>query len=156
MIEELLKIDRDIFVFFNSMGSETFDAFWLLITKKTSWIPVFALILYLVFKHLGWRHALLIIVIIALLLTVTDQTTNLFKKFFQRLRPGNNPELAQVMRIVQKRNSYSFFWSCRQLNVGCFIPVSGDETLSEIHGIDLHLAVGFCLQQDLLRVALSL
>lgn len=109
MLEELLKLDQQLFVFLNGLGSATYDSFWLLITKKTSWIPVFAIILYLVFKHLGWRHALLILVIVAAVLTVCDQTTNLVKNSIQRLRPGNNPELEHVMRIVQKRNSYSFF-----------------------------------------------
>lgn len=108
MLEKLLEIDRDIFVFLNSLGSETFDGFWLFITKQFNWIPVFAIILYLLFKRLGWRHAVLVILLIALLLTLTDQTTNLFKKGFQRLRPGNDPEIAGFIRAVQTRNSFSF------------------------------------------------
>jgi undecaprenyl-diphosphatase len=109
MIEKILKLDQDLFVFLNGLGSETFDGFWLLITKQISWIPVFLIIGYLVFKHLGWRHAVLVLITIAALLTVTDQTTNLVKGYFHRIRPGNNPELAHIMRIVQSRNSFSFF-----------------------------------------------
>ncbi|NMH27503.1 phosphatase PAP2 family protein [Flavobacterium silvaticum] len=108
MLEKLLEIDREVFLWLNNLGSETFDPLWLLITKFTSWIPIFAIILYLTFKRLGWRHAVLIIVCIALLLLLTDQTTNLFKYTVQRLRPGNNPELAKLMRIVQTRKSFSF------------------------------------------------
>ena len=108
MLQKLLEIDRDVFIFLNSLGSENFDGFWLFITKQFNWIPVFAIILYLTFKRLGWRHALLIIILIALLITLTDQTTNLFKKGFERLRPGNNPEIAGFIRAVQTRNSFSF------------------------------------------------
>jgi undecaprenyl-diphosphatase len=41
--------------------------------------------------------------------TITDQTTNLFKNGFQRLRPCNNPDIKSIIRIVQSRSSYSFF-----------------------------------------------
>lgn len=108
MLEKLLELDRDLFIWLNSMGSEPFDGMWLLITRFTSWIPIFALILYFTFKRLGWRHALLVIGCITLLLIVTDQTTNLFKYTFQRLRPGNNPDIADLIRAVQKRKSFSF------------------------------------------------
>jgi undecaprenyl-diphosphatase len=46
---------------------------------------------------------------ISLLLIVTDQTTNLFKVTFQRLRPCNNPEINTIIRLVKPSNSFSFF-----------------------------------------------
>lgn len=109
MVETLLQLDKDLFVFLNGLGSEPYDGFWLFITKQINWIPVFLIFCYLVFKNLGWRHAILVFVIMGLLMTVSDQTINLVKGYFQRARPGNNPELEHLMRIVQKRNSYSFF-----------------------------------------------
>jgi len=108
MLETLLEIDRDVFVYLNSLGSDNWDGFWLFITKQFNWAPIFAIVLYLVFKRLGWKHALLITMVIALLITLTDQTTNLIKNTFQRLRPGSDPELAEFIRAVQKRNSFSF------------------------------------------------
>lgn len=109
MIEKILEIDQRLFVFLNGLGSETFDGFWLWITNQFAWIPVFIIILYLVFKHLGWRHAVLIVLVIAALITLTDQTTNIFKKGFERLRPVNNSEIADLIRAVQTRSSFSFF-----------------------------------------------
>ncbi|MBD3583256.1 phosphatase PAP2 family protein [Flavobacterium selenitireducens] len=108
MIDKLIELDQQLFIWLNSFGSETFDGLWLIITKFTSWIPIFAIILYLTFKRLGWKHALLIIGCIALLLTITDQTTNLFKNGFQRLRPGSDPEIVEFIRAVIKRKSFSF------------------------------------------------
>ncbi|RZJ75021.1 MAG: phosphatase PAP2 family protein [Flavobacterium sp.] len=108
MLEWLLKVDRDVFVYLNSLGSEQFDGFWLFITKQVNWVPIFAIVLYLTFKRLGWRHAVLIILIIALLLTITDQTTNLIKNSFRRLRPGSDPDLIDYMRAVITRKSFSF------------------------------------------------
>lgn len=108
MLEWLLELDRDVFLYLNSLGSEPFDNLWLFLTRQINWVPVFAIIFYLTFKRLGWRHAVLIIIMIALLLTITDQSTNFIKNSFQRLRPGNNPDLAELMRIVQRRKSFSF------------------------------------------------
>jgi len=108
MLEKLQQLDRTVFVFLNGLGSETFDPLWENITRFYSWIPIFAIILYLTFKRLGWRHAVLIIGMITVLLLLTDQTTNLIKNSIQRLRPGNNPEIADLIRAVQRRKSFSF------------------------------------------------
>jgi len=108
MLEKLQQLDRQVFIYLNGLGSETFDPMWEIITKQTSWIPIFAIILYLTFKRLGAKHAFLIIGMITVLLLITDQTTNLIKFTVQRLRPGNNPELAGLIRSVQNRKSFSF------------------------------------------------
>lgn len=108
MLEKILEIDTELFIFLNNLGSERYDEFWLWITNQFAWIPVFMIILYLLFKNLGWRHALLIGFMIALLITLTDQTSNIIKGSVQRLRPGNNPDLNGLFRTVQSRNSFSY------------------------------------------------
>jgi len=108
MLERLIELDRDVFIYLNSLGTEFFDPFWLFITKQVNWLPIFAIIAYLTFKRLGWRHALLVVGMVAVLIAFTDQTTNLFKNSFQRLRPGNNPEIAGIIRAIQHRKSFSF------------------------------------------------
>jgi undecaprenyl-diphosphatase len=108
MIDKILQLDRQIFVYLNSLGSEKYDGLWLFITSQFNWFPIFLLIGYLLFKNLGWRHTLMVIIIISFLIALTDQTTNLFKNGFQRLRPGNDPDLAQLIRAIQIRKSFSF------------------------------------------------
>jgi undecaprenyl-diphosphatase len=109
MLEKILSLDTRLFVFLNGLGSETYDGLWLFITKQSNWIPLFLLLAYLLFKKLGAKQTLYMLLFIALLLTITDQTCNLFKNGFQRLRPCNNPEIKSFIRIVQVRNSFSFF-----------------------------------------------
>ncbi|MDI1257163.1 MAG: phosphatase PAP2 family protein [Flavobacterium sp.] len=109
MLDYLLHLDRDVFIYLNSLGSERFDGLWLFITKQINWIPFFLIIAYLVFKHLGWRHAVMIILLMALLITLTDQTTNHFFKYrFMRLRPGSDPSLDGIIRAVKTSSSFSF------------------------------------------------
>lgn len=109
MLEKILSIDTELFVFLNSLGSERYDGLWLIITKQTSWIPLFILLLYLIFKKLGTKQTLYLVLFVTLLLIFTDQITNLFKNGFQRLRPCNNPEINSFIRVVLSRKSYSFF-----------------------------------------------
>lgn len=109
MLEKILAIDKEWLIYLNNLGSETYDGFWLLITKQINWVPLFILLGYLIFKKLGTKNALYVLLFMVLLLTVTDQVTNLFKNGFQRLRPCNDPEVHSFIRLVQIRNSYSFF-----------------------------------------------
>ena len=109
MVEKLLSLDTKLFVFLNGLGSETYDGLWLFITKQSNWIPLFLLLLYVIYKKLGAKQTLYLLLFVAVLVTFTDQTTNLFKNGFQRLRPCNNPEINSFIRIVQVRNSFSFF-----------------------------------------------
>ncbi len=109
MMEFLLNLDREVLIFLNNLGNESWDGFWLWITKQINWIPIFLIILYLVFKHYGWRHSVLIIIMISLLILITDQTTNhLFKFRFERLRPGSDPTLYGLIRAVHTSKTFSF------------------------------------------------
>ena len=109
MLEKLLQLDVQLLVFLNSLGSTTYDGLWLFITKQSNWTPFFLVLLYLVFKKIGVKSTLYLLLFVTLLLVVTDQTTNLFKVTFQRLRPCNNPEINSIIRLVKASNSFSFF-----------------------------------------------
>lgn len=110
MIEKLIQLDKDLLVFLNGLGSEQFDPFWLFITRQLHLTPFFLVILYLVYKKLGnWKNFLIVIISIALLLTFTDQFTNFIKNTFERLRPCNDPQIKDVIRIVKHSNTFSYF-----------------------------------------------
>lgn len=109
MLEKIQEIDTRLLVYLNSLGSETFDPLWLIITKQVYWTPFFLFLFFLIYKKIGIKQTLYVLLFIAVLIAFTDQTTNLFKNTFQRLRPCNNPEINTIIRIVQSRSSYSFF-----------------------------------------------
>ena len=109
MLERLQDLDTRALLWLNSLGSETFDPLWIFITNQINWIPVFLIIAWLAFKRLGWRHALLVLFCIAILVTFTDQTSNFIKNHVHRLRPQNNSAIAAIVRAPQHRSSFSFF-----------------------------------------------
>lgn len=108
-MEQIIQLDKKVFVFLNGLGSESFDGFWLFITKQLYWAPFFVFIFYLLYKKLGWKHLLLIVVSIAIMITFTDQFTNLVKNSVQRLRPCNDLEIKDIIRIVKSSDTFSYF-----------------------------------------------
>lgn len=109
MLEKIIAIDKDLLVFLNGLGSESFDGFWLIITKQVYWTPYFLLVFYLLAKKIGWKNFIIAMVFIAVLILISDQTSNFFKNHFQRLRPCNDLDIKDIIRRVKPSDSYSFF-----------------------------------------------
>lgn len=100
MLETLLEIDREVFLYLNNLGNDRWDWFWLVVSEKWSWIPFYAVLLYLIFKKFGVQGTLIILVSVALLITATDQLANLFKNYFERPRPCRQEGVMEYARIV--------------------------------------------------------
>ena len=107
-IEQIIEKDKELLVFINALGNEQWDGFWLFVTNKFTWIPLYILITFLLFKHYGWKKALTLMLLVALLVTFADQFVNLIKNYFQRLRPNNDPVLKNIIRVVKNSQDYSF------------------------------------------------
>ena len=107
-LENIIQKDRELLIFLNSLGNENWDSFWLIITNQFSWLPVYMLLAVVIFKVYGWKKGLTLLVLVALLITFSDQFVNFIKNFFERLRPNNDPTLNQIIRIVKKSGGYSF------------------------------------------------
>lgn len=102
MLEQLLQYDTELFLYLNNLGNESWDWFWLAYTTKITWIPFYALLLYLMYKQWGKKPILVTIVVVTLMILFTDQITNLFKYGFQRSRPCHVEALISQMRIVRE------------------------------------------------------
>lgn len=108
-MEDFIAKDKELLVYLNNLGSDTFDPFWLFITNQFYLTPVFLFVFYLLWKRVGWKNLGIIILFIALIIMVCDQTTNLFKYGFERLRPVNDLDIKDDLRILITRKSFSFF-----------------------------------------------
>jgi undecaprenyl-diphosphatase len=100
MIEELLKLDTQLFLFLNSLGNESWDKMWRIITEKWSSIPLYVFLLYLVYRDLGLKGTLLVMLCATLLVGASDQLANLFKYGVERPRPCQEESLKGLMRFV--------------------------------------------------------
>jgi len=110
MIEELLKYDVTLFIYLNNLGSETWDMLWQIITNKFTFFPLYAILLYIVYKNYGLKGMFVIVFSAALMITFADQLANLFKHGFQRPRPCQEEGLQDVIRhVVKNCGRYGYF-----------------------------------------------
>ena len=107
-MEEIISLDHQLFLFLNGMGSPTFDLFWIFITDKAVNICVYLLLITYFLKKTNLKSFLMLVVLTALLVLITDQVTNLFKVSFQRLRPCYEPSLDGLVRLVKSNCGGSF------------------------------------------------
>ncbi|MAV00812.1 MAG: phosphatase PAP2 family protein [Flavobacteriaceae bacterium] len=104
----LEEIDIQILVYLNSLGSEFWDPIWIILTNKTTYIPLFAFIVYYIYKSFGLKQTAFIILFISILILFTDQFTNFIKDSFQRLRPCREGYLG-LREIDIYCGKYGFF-----------------------------------------------
>ena len=110
MLDRILEYDRELFLFLNNLGTPAWDNFWLVVTDKLTFIPLYVLLLFLIYRKLGLRVMILLLPIIVVMITFTDQMTNLFKAGFERPRPCREPEVMDLMRYIADRcGRFGFF-----------------------------------------------
>ena len=108
ILDQILEKDRQLLIFLNALGSENWDIFWLNITNKYLWIPLYIGVLILFIKFFNWKKIVLTLFIVALLVTFTDQFVNLIKAMAGRLRPCNDESILHLIRVVKHSGGYSF------------------------------------------------
>ncbi len=110
MIEKLLDFDTELFLYLNTLGSTPWDNLWLIITDKLTFIPLYAILLFMLYKKYGLKSLVVFVIVVALMITFTDQITNVFKRGFQRPRPCGEDNLIDQMRFIAVRcGKYGFF-----------------------------------------------
>lgn len=109
MLEKIIALDKKLLVFLNGLGSSTYDNLWLIITKQAYWTPFFLFLAYLLYKKIGIKKLGIVILFIAFILLCCNTSVEFFKATFQRLRPCNDPEIKDIIRIVHQSDTYSFF-----------------------------------------------
>lgn len=111
MLESLIENDSSLFLYLNNLGTVQWDGFWLFITNKFSAIPLYLTLIYLSYSKIGLKKTVLAVIFILLLIAVSDQTSQLFKYGFKRLRPCHDGDLMDLARLVKAKcgGRFSFF-----------------------------------------------
>lgn len=119
IIQILNQIDTQIFLFFNEMHTTFGDYFMSIFTGKWIWVPMYASILFVLFKNYDWKVVLGCIITIVLTITFADQVcASLIRPAVERYRPSNlNSPIVDLVHIVNDRRGGQYgFPSCHASN----------------------------------------
>lgn len=116
MIDQIITLDTELFLYLNNLGTPTWDPFWLLITDKWTAIPLYAFLLFLIYKSFGVKGTLITVVLVTLMITCTDQLANLFKHGFERPRPCGQEGVKEATRFIAERCGRFGYFSAHASN----------------------------------------
>lgn len=108
--EKIQSADTEALLVVNGSHNETLDFIMYWASDKFIWIPLYLVLAIFIFRIMG-KQIVPVLIAIALLITASDQiSTRVFKKNFKRLRPCNDPELADKIHRVNDKcgGSYGF------------------------------------------------
>ncbi len=100
MIEQLKEWDEQFLLFLNQFHTGWLDPAVLFITKTEAWIPLYALLIFLIFKNYKKEGWLVLAGVVMTVLLADQITSTVMKPFFHRLRPSNEPSLEGILHIV--------------------------------------------------------
>lgn len=100
MIEYLSNIDRIFFLFLNGINSPFWDTVMWYVSGRFTWVPLYLAIIYFIFRKYRWK-TLWILIAIGVVVTLADQfSVHFFKNVFERLRPCHNPDIKELVHLV--------------------------------------------------------
>lgn len=103
----LERLDQNLLLFLNSLNSPFLDQVMYIISGTVIWIPLYlAILVTFGIKYKRKFPVLILVIIIAI--TLSDQGSVLFKNSFQRLRPCHEPALEGLVHLVKGRCGGSF------------------------------------------------
>jgi undecaprenyl-diphosphatase len=117
MVDTIKQFDESLFLWLNGRHCAFCDVTMWYVSKMWIWFPVFAWMIYLLFKRKSKSNAVVGLVCIACLLFLTDfVAVKMIKQTVMRLRPTHNPTLEGLVHMVQdemgnfyKGGRYGFF-----------------------------------------------
>jgi undecaprenyl-diphosphatase len=95
----LEQADRSVFLFLNGLHADFLDPVFYYGTRSLLWLPLYVFLLYLVVRKFGWK-SVWVFLLAAVMITLSDQLSNLVKEWVARPRPTHTDGLSGV-HIVQ-------------------------------------------------------
>jgi undecaprenyl-diphosphatase len=110
-----MQFDSNLFLALNRIHSPWWDSAMLLFTRKETWLIFYLMLIVVIFRNYE-RKAWLILVVMILGVTASDQITNVIKMLTERLRPGHEPAISDMVHIVLRKGGLYGFVSAHASN----------------------------------------
>lgn len=110
MLDTIKAIDENLFLFLNAQHNSFWDQAMWLFSSRLFWGPLYVWFLWLLHKEYP-GHYWTVLVAIVLLITASDQLSNLAKHSFMRYRPTHELHLQDLVHTVNgyRGGMYGFY-----------------------------------------------
>jgi undecaprenyl-diphosphatase len=115
LLQHILEWDKELFLYLNGFHSDFWDTIMLMVTRKETWIPLYAIVLWYFIRNYRTK-SILIIFGLALLILVSDQLSGLLKDTIQRFRPVHEPAIENLVHNVLRKGGLYGFVSAHAAN----------------------------------------
>lgn len=116
MIEAIKNWDEAAFLWLNSFHSSALDPIVLQLTQTITWIPLYVLLLYLIYR-IDPKNTAWILGGVMLTILLSDQVTSgLMKPYFERLRPCHDPRWDGMLHLYGRCGGLYGFVSSHAAN----------------------------------------
>lgn len=107
----IIDLDRKATLALNSLHCAAGDHFWLMMSDKLIWIPFYLILIYILFRRLGWKRALVLLCAIGIAFYISDSVSTWVKYAVARLRPSYSTEMVAggLHMPTGRGNLYGFF-----------------------------------------------
>ncbi|GAB4208131.1 MAG: lipid A 4'-phosphatase [Bacteroidia bacterium] len=111
MLEFMWRVDEEVLFIFQSIHSEFLNTFFWYVSEAWIFIPLWVWALIKIYHQYKKNQYAGIIIMVALTIFLSDQTSNVFKNHFKRLRPTHNEVLKDKIQLVNgyKGGTYGFY-----------------------------------------------
>lgn len=120
MLQQLRELDRELFIYFNSMQSPFWDTFMTYMSSRVFWVPMYMLILAYLMYYYRKRSILQIGAMVIAVAAADLISSRFFKPFFARLRPCHDESLSEVVNMVSGCGGRFGFISSHAANTFAF------------------------------------
>ncbi|WP_044117660.1 phosphatase PAP2 family protein [Alkaliflexus imshenetskii] len=107
-MDAIIQLDKELLLYLNSFHSPLWDNFFWVFTSVSVWIPLYASILWVVWKRLGLKGVWAVLAIVLTIVLCDQVSSSFFKPFFERFRPSWEPSLEGLVRLVNERRGGRF------------------------------------------------
>ena len=104
MLDGIIHWDETLFAIINGAHSPWKDSLFSIISNKTTWLPLYAVLFVFAVVKQGWRKGVFFLLASIIIVGLADLcSVHFFKNVFERLRPCHQPHLTDAVHRVNNR-----------------------------------------------------
>lgn len=94
------QLDQALLLAMNFDAGAFWDNFFWIVSQKLTWAPLYAILVYLLYRRYGLRQGTIALVLCIIMVALCDQTANFFKEGVAKFRPTHTVAISDMVHTV--------------------------------------------------------